>query len=232
MLRSIHARAFSPLTAALACAAVAACSPRERPIESPFDDSGELIALSGADAGASNACFTCHGLQGQGNGAGVPRLAGLPVGYLERQMEFYAAGLRRHSQMQAIAGRLPQQERQAVSAYYAGMRWTGPLQSSPASRPPLWADGDPDRGIPPCAACHGMNGEGMGAGGPPVAGQPAPYQVEQMRQWRLGERRGDPLNAMLKISQRLTPSEIDALATYAASLSGDARHREYPAASR
>src|SRR3546814_10439545 len=76
-----------------------------------FKRTGHLIALSGGDAGAPNACFACHGLSGEGNGAGAPRLAGLDMGYMARQLEGYAAGLRLHPEMEAIARRLSAADR-------------------------------------------------------------------------------------------------------------------------
>ena len=64
-----------------------------------FTETGELIAMSGGGAGAANACFTCHGLDGRGDGAGSPRLAGLDAGYLERQLIANSDGRRHHKQM-------------------------------------------------------------------------------------------------------------------------------------
>ena len=233
-------RSFPPLSraaaAGLAALALAACDPPAIHGRDPFTASGATIALSGGDAGARNACFTCHGLKGQGNGAGVPRIAGLGVGYLERQMEFYAAGLRQNPEMQMIARHLTQAERNAVSRYYAAMPVPPAVGAERVAVSPetvsLYMRGAPARGIPSCAACHGAQGEGVGLGNPPLANQPASYLAEQMRKWRLGTRRGDPLNVMLKISQRLTPSEIEALSSYAANLPGGAPRPEYRAASR
>ena len=77
---------FSPaaiLAASLFVAALSACSPSA--VADPFDDTGELIALSGGDAGAASACHTCHGLEGEGDGALAPRIAGLDPGYIVRQ---------------------------------------------------------------------------------------------------------------------------------------------------
>ena len=84
-----------------------------------FAATGELVALSGAAAGAANACFACHGLDGAGDGALAPRLAGIDAGYLERQLIAYADGRRKHAAMGYIAQKLDPRERRAVSAYYA-----------------------------------------------------------------------------------------------------------------
>ena len=211
--------------------ALAACGAPEQPGPDPFTATGELIALSGGDAGPQSACIGCHGLSGEGNGAGAPRLAGLGVGYLGRQMEFFAAGLRQHPEMQRIAERLSQGERQMVAGYYADLqappRSVGPHRS--ANR--LYHVGDPSRGLPSCASCHGDAGEGAGLGNPPLAGQPATYLAGQLEAWRNSKRRGDPMNQMLRISQALTPQEIRSVAAYASGLPGDAPRPGYAGAS-
>ncbi|WP_165357172.1 c-type cytochrome [Sphingosinicella sp. CPCC 101087] len=214
------------------------CAPADRPAPDPFSESGELIALSGGRSGAQNACFTCHGLDGGGNGAGAPRLAALDVGYLDAQMEGYASGLRRHSQMEYIARQLSAAERQAVSLHYARMPRPVPppgdalpAPAVPASGLPaqaLYGSGDPARGLPACAACHGRSGEGVGAGNPPLAGQPAAYLAAQLDAWRAGKRRNDPENLMLRISRRLTPDEIRSVSAYASALGGPIPRPEPP----
>ena len=102
----------SNLSVAAFAMALASCTPA--PIDDPFDDTGELIALSGGDAGPQAACHTCHGLDGGGDGALVPRIASMDTGYLVRQLGFYADGQRSHPQMTWLAGRLNSEERLAV----------------------------------------------------------------------------------------------------------------------
>lgn len=217
--------------AASATVSLAGCSAVESTSTDRFNASGELVALSGGGAGAANACFTCHGLRGQGDGAGSPRLAGLDIGYLERQLEAYADGRRRHSQMSWIARRLSPTDRKAVAAFYARMPYRA--QSGPSRPAPLlYLHGDPRRGLPSCASCHGEKGQGLGPANPPLAGQPVAYLAEQIEQWRRARRRNDPGDVMLRISQLLTPRESAALAAYAASLPGGPPSPESPEASR
>ncbi|TFI57055.1 c-type cytochrome [Sphingomonas parva] len=205
--------------AALLAVMISGCSAVDTASADRFAQTGELIALSGGHAGAANACITCHGLEGRGNGAGVPRLAGLESGYLNRQMESYASGLRQHPQMQYVAGKLSARDRQAVSAYYAAMPFApGPMPQAPP--PQLWLIGDPARDLQPCAACHGLRGEGIGPANPALGAQPAAYHLEQLEKWRRSERRNDPMNVMQTISVRLTPAERAALAAYAGALPG------------
>ena len=195
------------------------CTAVENTSADRFAATGELIALSGADAGARNACFTCHGLNGMGDGNGAPRLAGLDSGYLERQMIAYADGRRQHPQMAWIAERLDDAERRAVSVHYAQL--PGPERTPAAAEPmALYHAGDPERGLPACADCHGERGEGGGAGNPLLAGQSPAYLAQQLEQWRGSRRRNDPGDVMLRISQLLTPAESLALSEYAAGLAG------------
>lgn len=213
------ARWFARSGAASAAALVGACSVVESTSTDRFAATGELVALSGGGAGAANACFTCHGLAGDGDGAGVPRLASLNVGYLESQLEAYADGRRRHEQMEWIAGRLSAAETKRVAAYYAAMPY--PAEGAlPRPAPLLYVAGDADRGLPACASCHGLMGEGIGPANPPLGGQPAAYLYHQLEEWRRGKRRSDAQGMMLRISQLLTPRESEALAAYAARLPG------------
>ena len=200
---------------------LAGCAAADSTSLDRFSENGRVIALSGAKAGAANACFTCHGLDGRGKGAGAPRLAALDAGYMERQLDAYADGRRYHPQMGWIAQQLRADERKAVSIFYAGLPYEAST-AAPAQRLALYHQGDPKRGILACAACHGDQGQGLGAGNPPLAGQPQTYLAEQLRLWRIAKRRNDPGDVMLRISQLLTPSEAAALSAYSAALPGGA----------
>ena len=202
----------------------AACAPERAPERSdPFSASGELIALSGGDAGPRYACHTCHGLEGEGNGAGAPRLSGLPQGYLVKQLQDYGDGRRQHPAMQKIAGALSMDARQRVAVWYAGRAL--PKQAPPSfpagdTAARLWRSGAPGRGLPACASCHGLQGEGTGTRAPPIHDQPAPYLAAQLEAWRDGTRQNSPRHEMSRISQRLSAAEVEALARYAAQLPG------------
>lgn len=191
----------------------------------PFTASGQLIALSGGGGGAAaNACFTCHGLRGQGDGQSVPRLAGLQGGYLQKQLEDYAAGRRADEVMGPVARGLGADDRHAVAAYYAGSPAPASdragARASIGTAADLYHRGDPARALAPCAACHGEAGEGVGAANPAVAGQPEAYVADQLTRWKAGRRRNDPRGVMLRVSERLTASEIAALSAYVSRLSG------------
>lgn len=217
---------MASLAATFVCT-LAACGPVDRGSANHFTSSGEIIALSGGDAGAANACIVCHGIDGLGNGAGSPRLAALDRGYLAAQLDAYATGRRRNPEMEAISRRLTRQQQEAVSAYYANLPFKPPSASTlPGPIAALYEDGDPARSLPSCASCHGRDGEGVGPANPPLGGQPAAYLNEQLDQWRNGTRRSDPNNEMLRIARMLTPAEAAALSDYASRLPGGLPHPE------
>jgi cytochrome c553 len=208
-------RALLPTFSLLAVAGLAACDATPGQTDRAFSATGEIIAMGGGAGGAANACFTCHGLQGQGDGNAAPRLAGLDAGYLQKQMEDYASGLRQDDVMTRIAKALDQKGRRAVAAYYAGL--SVPAASPPPSipAPAIYSQGDPSRGVVACAACHGDQGQGTGRGGnPQIAGQPFAYTLEQIDRWKSGERRNDPRGVMAAAVRPLSDEEARAIALW------------------
>ncbi len=222
---------------ALATVVLTACHPIANETGARFTADGETIAMSGGEGGPANACFACHGLEGEGDGVSVPRLAGLDAGYLQKQMEDYATNVRHHEAMGPIAGWLNHEDRRAVAAYYAAMTakyWFEQLAGLPC-----------DIDVEACVACHGPAGQGVGPGNPALSGQPAAYTIEQIRRWQRRERRNDPRGVMTEAVAGLTVSETRAIALWletsptlpapasdAASASAAAATAARPAASR
>lgn len=194
----------------LALAAAAwGCTDRMAPSEDRFGRGGELIAMSGGEGGARYACVTCHGARGEGNGFDAPRLAGLPAGYLQKQMEDFAAGLRPHAVMRDVARFLDSHERVSVSTYYAGLPAQGlppATQAVPdAAAAALYAKA--------CLSCHGADAAGTPQG-PPLNAQPAFYLAQQLQDWQASKRRNDGDHAMLKVAQQLAAEEVRQLSLH------------------
>jgi cytochrome c553 len=87
------------------------------------------------------------------------------------------------------------------------------LAESPAAIVRLVELGDPRRNIPPCASCH-RPGSGGPIETPILAEQGRDYLIAQLKMYASGERRNDVYARMRIIAAKLTPSEIDGLATY------------------
>jgi cytochrome c553 len=181
------------------------------PVAAPSPAAGELIAHGGGPGGPGDACFTCHGFNGEGDGR-TPRLAGLDAGYIAKQLADYAHQTRPDALMTPIARRMSDGDRRAVATYYAAM--PAPLPRAPANAMALYHHGDRARGIRRCVNCHGETGEGDGLANPAIAGQPAAYTVEQLRRWKRGERRNDARDVMGQAARGMSDEEIDAIAAY------------------
>ena len=169
--------------------------------------------MSGGEGGARYACVTCHGARGEGNGFDAPRLAGLPAGYLQKQMEDYAAGLRAHELMRDAARFLDSHERVRVAKHYAAL---APQALSPATEEAI-AAATPGLYAGACQQCHGVEGVGS-ANGPPLNAQPAFYLTQQLQDWQVSKRRNDGMHVMLKVAQQLKPGDIRQLSLYLAQI--------------
>lgn len=84
-------------------------------------------------------------------------------------------------------------------------------------------------GPTPCAACHFANGEGF-LGGADLAGLPASYIIEQVREFRAGSRasaqadRADTLE-MIKVAKQVGDADLAAAAAYFSALPRNPRVR-------
>lgn len=183
------------------------------PSDDRFGRNGELIAMSGGEGGARYACASCHGARGEGNGFDAPRLAGLPTGYLQKQMEDYAAGLRPHAVMQDVARFLDSHERVRVANHYAAL----PPQAMPVATAGPVAAETAALYARACQQCHGAAGAGTELG-PPLNAQPAFYLAQQLQDWQVSKRRNDGKHVMLKVAQQLRPAEVHQLSLYLAQI--------------
>ncbi|MDR7335295.1 c-type cytochrome [Roseateles asaccharophilus] len=182
-----------------------ACTDRMAPSDDRWGRSGELIAMSGGEGGARYACVSCHGARGEGNGFDAPRLAGLPAGYLQKQMEDYALGLRPHDVMRDVARFLDSHERVRVANHYAALAVPAGDTTAPPAANALYTRA--------CQQCHGADASGTPLG-PPLAGQPALYLAQQLQDWQVAKRRNDGEHEMLKVAQALSADEVHELSRY------------------
>jgi cytochrome c553 len=209
-LRRARSRAGRAVTLALAVLA-AGCTDRMQVSDDRWGRSGQLIAMSGGEGGARYACATCHGARGEGNGFDAPRLAGLPPGYLQKQMEDFAAGLRPHAVMRDVARFLDSHERVMVARYYAAQQ-PAAVPSKNAELPSAATAALYDEA---CGSCHGPLGTGTPAA-PPLNAQPAFYLAQQVQDWQASKRRNDGNHVMLKVAQQLGAEEVRQLSLYLA----------------
>lgn len=192
------------------------------------EERARLIARAGGAGERLVACARCHGLQGEGGGAGAfPRLAGQKSEYLYEALRGYALGARPSGIMQPIASELTDDEMRELATYYAA------VEAPPLSQPQaedlrliqlggaIAAAGLPDQKIPPCASCHGRQGYGEGTSPfyPRLAGQYAAYLALQLQLWRSGVRGATPTSQIMAVvASGLSDEQIRAVSLYYASI--------------
>ena len=170
-----------------------------------------------AEEKAVNLCSTCHGPRGISTSPEFPILAAQRTGYLAAQIDAFRKQTRAekdaHDFMWGIAGRLDEGIITGIAAYYAAQP-PAPGRADDAALvakgKDLFDKGVPDRAIPACASCHGANGEGI-ADFPRLAGQHAKYVAKQLTYIQKLTRAAPVMHGIVK---DLTPSEIQAVATY------------------
>jgi len=176
-----------------------------------------------AESLAVNMCATCHGINGVSIQPKVPRLAGQQRDYLEVQLKAFRTKSRNdpeaHTFMSSIASTLNDNVVAGLADYYAAQtpgkgRQEGrdAIQITKGER--LYQNGDRERGIAACAACHGNKAEGMSVF-PRLAGQHAYYLGTQMQALQAQLRESPVMHGVIK---NLTGDDIQALAYYLESL--------------
>ena len=185
-------------------------------------------AALGQEKSEAERCQECHGADGQGAGHSngpegkFAKLAGQYPEYILKQIRDFRSGARKHDVMSIMAGSVEDDDVLDIAAYFASRP---PMKGDPGRLNPvgrkLYLEGDPGRGIPACAGCHGAEGKGQNLSGtlsPVVGGQEWLYLDKQLREWRNGGRTNSAGGVMNLVTQPLTDDEIAALADYISSL--------------
>jgi cytochrome c553 len=120
--------------------------------------------------------------------------------------------------MTAMTAGLSRTDIADIAAYFSSSpRWSGEEQNFSAAGQALFLNGDPSRGLPACASCHGEKGAGADLGPSPIpaiGGQRESYLISQLNAFRVDDRANSPDAVMNEIAHRLSEREISALALY------------------
>jgi cytochrome c553 len=169
-------------------------------------------------------CGVCHEEPAANPSHLIPLLDGMDAAVIFKQLADYRSGKRSWGVMNGIAKALTVQDSANVAAYFAGL--PGGLHADSGMRIPqggrgfrqgstgarLVFAGDQQRGIAPCAACHGPGGYKIGA--PPLAGQYTAYIERQLAAFAQDFRQNDIYEQMRAIARQLTPEEMKAVAEF------------------
>ena len=163
-------------------------------------------------------CATCHGMDGRGDGAHVPRLDTLTGDYIRQALDAYRPGARNSGIMATAATVVSAEALEAAAAHYADRPTVA--GEAPAPGPAqverlqagaqIAASGTRD--VPACVRCHSAGTE---TPAPVLDGQPEGYLAAQLRLFRDGNRGGGPrAHLMVEVADEMTDAQIEAVATY------------------
>ncbi len=183
------------------------------------------VIAGDATAGAQKAaqCAACHGKDGNSVNSDWPKLAGQNEKYLMKQIKDFRLGAkeagkgRAGAQMAALWGNVSEEDAADISAFFAAQQTQlgGVDEELLALGKRIYFQGDAERGVPACAACHGATGQGLNAAGyPSVSGQFPEYAVKQLKAFASGMRNNDENAVMRDIAVRMSDKQIEAVANF------------------
>jgi cytochrome c553 len=175
---------------------------------------------------ANKVCAACHGADGNSPTPANPKLAGQIPEYIQKQLGNFKSvpgkkAERENPIMGGMAAGLSAEDMRDVAAYFAAQSPKPGAAKHPetlALGRKIWRGGDPAKGVPACAACHGAAGAGLPAQYPRLAGQYPEYIEVQLKAFRAAERRNDANKMMQSIASRMSDPEIRAVADYISGL--------------
>jgi cytochrome c553 len=201
-------------TAALALATAGLFAPVALPA-APFEDS---------IAQRSQACTACHGAQGRAGPDGYyPRLAGKPAGYLYNQLLNFREGRRHYGLMSQLVEPLSDAYLMEIAQYFSALDLPYPPPAAATTSAgvlergrQLMLQGDAQRRVPACVACHGQAMTGVAPQVPGLLGLPRDYLNAQLGAWKTGQRRAHAPDCMKEVVDRLSLDDLNAVASWLA----------------
>jgi cytochrome c553 len=179
-------------------------------------------AHAAADAAviASTVCSACHGEGGHSLVPIFPRLAGQQPVYLAKQLNEFLSGKRKNDIMAPILATIQADDVAGLASYFATQKpMSGEAQDAKlaAAGKVIFEEGNEASGVPACMGCHQAGGVGNERY-PRLAGQHQAYVVQQITNFKAGERTNDKGRVMRAVAERLTEQEAAAVAEYLAGM--------------
>ena len=172
-----------------------------------------------AGQGKAAACGACHGVDGNSTDPQYPKLAGQHEMYIAHQLHNFKSGERQNAIMLGMSMPLSDQDTRDIGAYFASKQSLPGVadQALVAQGEKLYREGDTQRGIPACMACHAIDGRGNpGAMYPQLTSQHAQYIEAKLKDFHDGVTWGGEAHAQIMplIAKKLEPQDITAVASY------------------
>jgi len=186
---------------------------------------GTAQAAGNAKAGLEKSamCAGCHGEQGFAIAPNFPNLAGQRPGYLVKQIEDFQNNHRYNDTMSPMAQAVASKEDLFdIAAYFAAQKPMKAMDAGSDSKAVkmgegVYEKGNEKTGLYGCVNCHGPKGRGKSPTNqifPVIGGQNKDYLVNQLKNFKSGDRKNDPASMMMDVAKRMTDAEIDAVAEY------------------
>ena len=170
------------------------------------------------------ACTACHGKEGVATHQGYfPRIAGKPAIYLYNQLRHFREGRRQNPAMRHLLAHMSDAYLMDIAQYFSALELPYPPPEPTTAAPRLLArgeqlvrQGDKQRDIPACTACHGAAMTGRLPETPGLLGLPRDYVVAQIGAWRTGSRHAEAPDCMAQVAKRLSNDDIHAVSQWLA----------------
>jgi cytochrome c553 len=215
------AKPGTPAPAAAASSAQAPASSAAAPMAAASHDWMSTTKPGDATAGQGKAaaCGACHGVDGNSSDPQYPKLAGQHEMYIAHQLHNFKDGERQNAIMLGMSMPLSDQDTRDIGAYFASKQSLPGVadQAVVAQGEKLYREGDTQRGIPACMACHAIDGRGNpGAMYPQLTSQHAQYIEAKLKDFHDGVTWGSEAHAQIMplIAKKLEPQDIAAVASY------------------
>jgi len=185
---------------------------------------GEAPRVEDAMKERVRACTACHGKEGVATNQGYfPRIVGKPAAYLYNQLRHFREGRRQNPAMRRLLLHMSDAYLMDIAQYFSALALPYP-PPEPTTIPPrllsrgeqLIRQGDKQRDIPACTACHGAAMTGRLPSTPGLLGLPRDYVVAQIGAWRTGSGHADAPDCMAHVARRLSQDDIHAVSQWLA----------------
>jgi cytochrome c553 len=166
-----------------------------------------------AGAKKAEACFVCHGVNGNSLKSNIPILAGQGMRYIYLQLKDFKEGRRRDPNMDVMAANLTREDMFDLGAFFAAQK---PLNNGFKADPEKAARGQAKVTETLCTMCHlgGLIGQNEI---PRIGGQRYDYIVKQLSDFKAMRRTNDAGN-MTSVAKTLSDEDIDNVAQYVSGL--------------
>lgn len=180
-------------------------------------------ALAAGAAGAADpqagrakaeACAACHGPGGISVKEATPSLAGQPEPYLQWQLVFFRAEVRKNEPMAALVANMSDEDIRDLAAYYAAQP-PAPPPGEADDRPALTEAGARIAAQNRCGNCHAADYAGQQSAAR-LAHQREDYLLKALRDYKAGKRTGGGVAAMPGAVAGLSDEDLQALAHFLA----------------